>query len=148
LSKTHADAVASHAQELEHLKEQHAAATTAALTSNDSAHKKDLETLKATHAKNLDEAHDRAVTAGHTAHAAELKQVQADHDAAIAVLKKEHAASQNAISSDVEKRKVNFHRRSLKQQSADIHRLPRRHCKRKMRRRKNPCFRSRKSWML
>lgn len=105
LTNSHADAVASHNQELSNLKEQHAAAV-AASENKDSAHKSELETLQATHAKNLDEAHDRAMTSAHASHAAELKQLQADHAAIIDTLEKEYAASQVASSSDAEKLKV------------------------------------------
>ena len=105
MTKSHADAVVSHTQELASLKEQHAAAV-AASESKDSAHKSELEILKATHAKNLDEVHDRAITSSHATHATELKQLQGDHAAAIVALKTEYAASQAGFTSNTEKLKV------------------------------------------
>lgn len=75
-----------------------------------SEHQKSLEVLKASHAKNLDEAHDRAITAEHTTHVAELEQLQASHINTIAALEREHATSQEAAFSDVEKRKVSLSR--------------------------------------
>jgi hypothetical protein len=107
LSKSHTDAVATHAKELELLKKQHADVVTAS-DIKDNTHKEELETLKATHAQKLDEIHDRATTAEHTAHVTELKQLQADHGATIVALKKEHAASQESALSDVEKCKVSL----------------------------------------
>jgi hypothetical protein len=146
LTKTHTDAVTSHAKELEQLKKKHATAVTA-LENIDIAHKKDLETLKATHAKNLDETHDRAITAVHTAHIAELKQLQADHAAAIAVLKKEHATSREAALAAAEKSKVNVYGDSLMIET-NLYRLLRQRRRRKIRRPRNPWIRSRKSSML
>lgn len=108
MTKSHADAVTSHTEKLALLKEQHAAAV-AASANKDSAHKSEIETLKATHAKNLDEAHDKAITSAHVTRDAELKQLQGNHATAIAALKKEHTASQQATSSDTEKLKVNLH---------------------------------------
>lgn len=91
--KSHSNATASHVRELEKLKQEYAISI-ATLDSNNVAHQNALEELKSTHAKNLDEAHDRAITAGHSAHALELEQLQASHADAVAALKKEHAASQ------------------------------------------------------
>jgi hypothetical protein len=105
LVQSHADTVDSHTQELANLKEQYVTAV-AASESKDNAHKADLETLKTTHAKNLDEAHDRAITSAHATHAVELKQLQEDHTTVIDALKKEYTASQAASSADTEKLKV------------------------------------------
>jgi hypothetical protein len=55
----------------------------------------------------LDEAYDRAITAGDADHATEIEQLKISHAEAIAALKKEHAASQENLSSVAEKRKVN-----------------------------------------
>jgi hypothetical protein len=110
LSKSHDDAVTAHVKELTQLKEEHASST-AATNSSISEYQETLEALKASHAKSLDEAHDRAITAGHTAHVTELEQLQAKHDSAIAALKKEHASSlEAATSSDVKQREVKFTR--------------------------------------
>ena len=68
------------------------------MEANDVTHQKALYALKATHAKELDEAHDRAITAREADHASHAK--------AIASLKKEHAASQESLSAVAEKRKV------------------------------------------
>lgn len=54
----------------------------------------------------MDEAYDRAITAGDADHAAEIVQLKISHAEAIAALKKEHAASQESLSSVAEKRKV------------------------------------------
>jgi hypothetical protein len=62
--------------------------------------------IKATHAKDLDEAHDKAAVASDASHAAELKELQLNHTEAIAVLQKEHATAQQGLTTDVEKRQV------------------------------------------
>jgi hypothetical protein len=54
----------------------------------------------------LDEAYDRAITAGNADHATEIEQLKSSHAETIAALKKEHAASQESLSSVAEKRKV------------------------------------------
>jgi hypothetical protein len=76
------------------------------LEASDVTHQKVLYALKATHAKELDEAHDRAITAREADHATELEQLQASHAKTIASLKKEHAASQESLSAVAETRKV------------------------------------------
>ncbi len=76
------------------------------MRAKDLAHQKAVDALKATHAKELDEAHDRAITAGDADHATEIEQLKISHAEAIAALKKEHTASQESLSSVAEKRKV------------------------------------------
>ncbi|TAQ89323.1 hypothetical protein B7494_g2330 [Chlorociboria aeruginascens] len=102
LSSLHTEATASHSKEVEELKQSYAAAIVA-LDNKEIAHANILEELKETHAKNLDEAHDRAINAGHAAHTADLEQMKASHADAIAILKDAHAASLASSSSDIKK---------------------------------------------
>lgn len=77
-----------------------------ALKVKDLAHQKAVDSLNASHAKELDETHDRAVIAGESAHAKEVEQIQASHKKDIAALKKGIEESQKQMQADAEKRKV------------------------------------------
>jgi len=85
------------------------------LKAKEAAHQDALKELKAkdAYAKELDEAHDRAITAREANHATEIEQLQASHANEIASLKKEHAASQETLSSVAEKRRVSGSRLSF-----------------------------------
>lgn len=128
MSKSHSAASSSHAAELEQAKQLHAAAIVA-LDNKDSLHQKDLEELKSNHAKNLDEAHDRAMSAGHTAHAEELKQMKINHDDAISSLKKYHATAQASALSDAQKLKVISFQVAQSISKLILDSLPRPHCR-------------------
>lgn len=105
LSKSLNEAVSLHATDLEQAKQAHAAAIVA-LDNKENSHAKILEDLKVTHAKNLDEAHDRAISAGHTAQAIELEQIKSNHANVIAALKNDHSTTQAGAAADAVKLKV------------------------------------------
>lgn len=118
LTKSLADTIASHGNDLEQAKQAHAAVVVA-LDNKENAHAKTLEELKATHAKNLDEAHDRAMSAGHTAQAIELEQIKSDHAEVLASLKQEYSATQAGAAADAEKLKVMISSLPSKIETAD-----------------------------
>lgn len=91
---------------METLKEAAHRDTLKELEAKDITHQKSLDALKAAHAKELHEAHDRAITAREADHATKIEQLQASHAKEIASLKKEHAASQESLSSVTDQRKV------------------------------------------
>ncbi|PBP18158.1 viral A-type inclusion protein repeat domain-containing protein [Diplocarpon rosae] len=93
LAKSHADATENHAVQLEKVKQDHAAAIVD-LDNKEKEQQKLVEELKASHQKNLDEAHDRIMSAQHASQAAEIEQIQAGHSKTLAALKEQHSASQ------------------------------------------------------
>ena len=82
------------------------------IDAKEAAHKEAVEALRASHAKDLDAAYDRAVTAGHVAHATELKQLQNSHNQAIALYKQELATAHENyenVMAEVKKQTVYSH---------------------------------------
>lgn len=105
LVKTHGDTVDSFEQTLKKLQSDHDAALQT-FQADAIAHDQALEAIKATHAKDLDEAHDKAIVASDTTHAAELKEVQESYSATINTLKEQHEAALENLTSEIERRKA------------------------------------------
>ncbi|RFU35140.1 hypothetical protein B7463_g1210, partial [Scytalidium lignicola] len=109
LTQTLEKSASTHVNEVAELKEEHAGAVAvlvAKINEKDSETAQVLEDLKATHAKNLDDAHDKAMSASHAAHTLELEQLRAQLTQEITALKEEHATSMASVSSDLEKHKT------------------------------------------